>query len=248
MILHVSPEAPLVLRAGAAVLLASHIGGASAALAAGSISLAARKGGRLHRLSGDVFFASMLVMSSIGAVVAPFLPDIGSSLGGVFAFYMTLTAWSVVRRPPGQVGRLEWGGMFMALAALVGCLAIGWIGQHSPGGLINGAAPFEIGYVFAGLAAFAAALDYRVIRQGGLAGPARVRRHLWRMCLALAMAWGSFAGQPKAQPAFLHGSPVLALPALIVLAAMAYWLIRLRSRRRARPQPPRGAEPALAAG
>jgi hypothetical protein len=48
------------------------------------------------------------------------------------------------------------------------------------------------------------------------------------MCAALAIAWGSFAGQPKAQPEALRGSPWLILPALMVLAAMVFWLARLR--------------------
>ena len=81
------------------------------------------------------------------------------------------------------------------------------------------------------MAALGAACDLRVIRRGGIEGPARIARHVWRMSLALLIAAGSFAGQPKAIPAFLRGSPVLVLPMLAVIVLMVFWLIRVRSTR-----------------
>jgi hypothetical protein len=74
----------------------------------------------------------------------------------------------------------------------------------------------------------AAGLDVLVVRAGGLAGAARLTRHLWRMSLALLIAATSFAGQPKAIPPFLRDSPLVLLPALAVLVALIYWLARIR--------------------
>jgi hypothetical protein len=62
------------------------------------------------------------------------------------------------------------------------------------------------------------------------------------MSLALAIAWGSFAGQPRAQPELVRGAPWLFLPALACLALLAFWMIRTRGPRRAR----RAAAPAAA--
>jgi hypothetical protein len=92
--------------------------------------------------------------------------------------------------------------------------------------------PYGIALVFGAVAALAAWLDLRVIRKGGLAGPPRIARHLWRMCLALFIAAGSFAGQPRAQPEAIRGASWLFLPALAVLVLMAFWLVRIRLVRR----------------
>ena len=65
-----------------------------------------------------------------------------------------------------------------------------------PKGMLDGE-PSQIGYVFAVVALIAAASDFSMIHRGGLAGAPRIARHLWRMCLALFIAWGSAAGQPR---------------------------------------------------
>jgi hypothetical protein len=240
MILHLSPEAPLILRAGAQALLVAHIGGASLGLLSGSLSLAVRKGGRAHRVAGNVFFGSMLAMSGVGAVVAPALADPISGLMGAFTFYLTATAWATVRRRPGVAGMFEVGAFVAALAIACLLAAVAWTSAQSPQGMVGGE-PYQIAVAAAGLAVLAAALDLKVILREGVSGAPRIARHLWRMCLALAIAWGSFAGQPRAQPEALRGSPLLIAPALLVLGLMAYWLLR-----RGRPKPARPRRGGLA--
>src|SRR5262249_3437204 len=73
--LKVAADAPLWVRLGAGAILYTHIGGGTVGLLSGTVALLARKGGKLHRRSGNIFLAAMLVMAGIGAVVAPFLPD-----------------------------------------------------------------------------------------------------------------------------------------------------------------------------
>jgi uncharacterized membrane protein len=222
-----SPDAPIVLRAAAGLALGLHVGGASMGMASGAVAMVARKGGRLHRVSGTVFFVSMLTMSGVAAIVAPMLPDRFSALMGVFAFYLTLAAWVTVRRKPGTIGRFEAVAPFVALGVAAIALVLAWIGGRMPKGLLDGE-PSQLGYVVAGLAVLAAVSDLRVLRAGGVSGPSRLARHLWRMCLALFIAWGSFAGQPMAQPAAVRNSPWLFVPALIVLGLMVFWLVRVR--------------------
>jgi hypothetical protein len=54
---------------------------------------------------------------------------------------------------------------------------------------------------------------------------------LWRMCLALFIATGSFfLGQAQVFPAPIRDSGLLAVPVFAVLAAMLYWLWRVRAR------------------
>ncbi len=230
MILHLSPDAPFLVRAAAGTALVLHIGGASAGMVSGAVALIAPKGERLHRAAGNVFFVSMLTMSGVAAVVAPLFPDRISAVMGLLTFYLTATAWAVVRRPPGRVGRFEAGAGLAALVIAAAFLALAWIGGRMPGGMLDDE-PSQLGYVFAVVALIAAASDYRMIRRGGLSGAPRIARHLWRMCLALFIAWGSAAGQPRVVallPRAAHQPLLIFLPALAVLAAMVFWLIRIR--------------------
>jgi hypothetical protein len=70
-----------------------------------------------------------------------------------------------------------------------------------------------------------------VMRAGGLTGAPRLKRHLWRMCLALWIATSSFfLGQAQVFPKAIRGSGVLTIPVLTVLVVMFYWLWRVRRR------------------
>jgi hypothetical protein len=61
-----------------------------------------------------------------------------------------------------------------------------------------------------------------------------IRSHLWRMCAALFIATGSFfLGPVRRIPEPLR-NPGFRLIPFLVLATMAYWLWRYRSKRAAR--------------
>ena len=79
----------------------------------------------------------------------------------------------------------------------------------------------------------AAAGDRRVLRSGPLQGAPRLARHLWRMSFGLLIAALSFFIDDQADvfPKPIRIRPLLALPVLAVLARMAYWPWRVRSRR-----------------
>ena len=240
MILPVSPEAPLLLRAGATALLVLHIGGGTIGLISGFAALAVRKGGQLHRWIGNTFFVSMLIMAAIGATVSPFIHDRVSSVAGGFTLYLLATAWMAVRRPAGTVGRFE----VVAMVAVLGVVAAGvtflMMMAASPDGMVDGAPP-PAPYIFATIGALAAGLDLRIILRRGISGAQRVARHLWRMCLALFIASGSlFLGQPQVFPPPLHGSPLLFIPALAPLVFLVFWMLRVRLGRRFRGPPGAG--------
>jgi len=228
MILHLDPQTPAVVRDAATVMLYSHIGGAFVGLVSGGAALFVRKGQRLHRLAGNVFFIAMLTMSGVGALVAPFLSEgqAPNTMMGAFTFYLVSTGWAVVRRRPSETGGFEIGAAAFAGILAAGGVAYAWLNSRGPHPL-----PFPEGPVidaFAFLVTLAAILDIRVIRAGGLTGAARVTRHLWRMTLALLIAAASFAGQPKVIPPFLRESPLVLLPAVAVFVSLIYWLVRIR--------------------
>jgi hypothetical protein len=73
-----------------------------------------------------------------------------------------------------------------------------------------------------------AAGDLRMLLRGGVFGNKRIVRHLWRMCFGLFVATGSFfLGQQQVFPVSMRGSPVLFIPALLPLALMIFWLLRV---------------------
>jgi uncharacterized membrane protein len=218
-----SDTAPLV-RAG---ILYLHIGCGFIGMAAGGVAMVARKGEPVHRAAGNLFFVSMLIVAAIGAAIAPFLPRWISSAAGLLTFYLVATSWVTVKRREGKVGRFEPVALIFGVAVAGLALTLGLIGLSQPNGALNGE-PHQAAFVFAGLATLAAIGDYRVIRRGGISGPSRIARHLWRMSTALLIAVLSFVAQPRAVPEAIRGSPFLYAPLIAVLIMMIYWLIRVR--------------------
>ncbi|SRR5258708_4213539 len=228
-ILAVSAQSPAVIRVAAEAILILHISAASVALLSGAAALSFRKGDGLHRLSGNVFFVSMLIMAAVGATVAPFLPQPqwGTSLAGLMTFYLVATSWVTVRRKEGCVGRFETGAFFAVLGIAIAEVTFGVRAAHSSNGWLYGA-PMQAYFVFGSLAALAAGLDLNVILRRGLSGAHRIARHLWRMCTALLIAsFSFFLGQPQVFPAFIRNSSLLYVPEIVVLCLLVFWLARV---------------------
>ncbi|HEY1879347.1 MAG TPA: hypothetical protein VGG68_05390 [Caulobacteraceae bacterium] len=228
MVLVPPPGSPEWMRVTAAGVLLMHVSGGVGGISSGFLALAAKKGGRLHRLAGNVFFASMLVMAGVGTVVAALFPQWTSVVGGLFALYLVITAWASARRGDGRATWIEWAAFPLVVIVAVLSMSLGLEGMASPDGRIEGL-PYQPSFVFAALAALAAAYDIRVILGAGIVGAPRVARHLWRMLLALFVAAGSlFLGQPKVFPPSIRHSPWLFAPEILILAALVYWMVRVR--------------------
>ena len=229
-ILHLPPESPFWITAGADTILFLHITGGSLAIASGAVALLSRKGDRVHRVAGTVFFVSMLMATAIAVVVSPFLTDgqRPNFVAAVLALYLTVTGWATVQRKEGTIGRLEVGGFIAALGAVVAAFLFMLQAHNSPTGKIDGQ-PAQLFYVFMFVGGMAAASDLKVILRGGIGGAPRIARHLWRMCIALLTAAGSFfLGQQQVMPAYMHRSSLLFVPELAVIGLMIFWLLRVR--------------------
>lgn len=206
-----------------------HITGGTVGLVAGFGALAVAKGERLHRALGTAFFVAMLAMSGLGAVIAVFMPSRVTIVAGSLTFYLVITAWMTVRRPENVVGRFETGAAIAAVPIALGGLSVAIAAFLSPGGRLDGLPAGPPALVFGLVAALAVVCDVRLIRRGGIAGPARIARHLWRMTTALLIAATSFfQGQQKMMPEDWRGSPLLFLPPLIVFAALVFWMLQVR--------------------
>jgi hypothetical protein len=210
-------------------LLILHICGAIIGLLSGTAALIFRKGSRPHRAAGNVFFVSMLIMSASGASIAAFIkPNMGNVFGGVITFYLVATGWLTVLRKEGETGLTEFGLLMVALVAGAGGLTYGWEAAHSATGLMEGYPPAPY-LVFGCLGLWAAAQDVRMLVHRGVSGAPRLRRHLWRMCVAfLIAAFSFFLGKQQHFPAAIRGSQILNVPMILILIVMIYWLIRVR--------------------
>jgi uncharacterized membrane protein len=214
-----------------------HIAGGTVGLLAGMMAVFAAKGARLHRVAGTVFVVSMLVMAGFADYLAVAMRDqIANLFIGTFAIYLVTTAWLTVRRKGGTVGFAD---KIAAAVVLCLCLPFAALSFELAAGLtpsFRSAVPLKgpvaiALYAFTLLMALAAIGDIRMLWAGGIAGARRIGRHLWRMCLGLAMAAGSAFtnGLPRLLP---HGVQVplalLFIPQLAVLALLIFWAVRVR--------------------
>jgi uncharacterized membrane protein len=211
----------------AMLLLIAHVGAGCIAILAGAATLSVRKGERLHRKFGFVFFIAMLVMAAF-ALFLSILRQPGTIAGSIFTIYLVATARATVRRSEGTIGRFEKVAFLVAAGCAASNMIAGYVASHSPTGRYLGY-PAMLYYVFGSIVTLAALGDLKMILRGGISGAPRIARHLWRMCYALFTASGSFfLGQQKVMPAFMHGSPILVVLGIAPLAFMIFWLFRVR--------------------
>jgi hypothetical protein len=85
-------------------------------------------------------------------------------------------------------------------------------------------------YGFTAVVVIATILDVKMVLAGGISGAPRIARHLWRMCLALMLATGSFFTNalPRLLPPPMHVSTAFLLPQLLPLGLLIFWMIRVR--------------------
>jgi uncharacterized membrane protein len=212
-----------------------HIGSGTLALVSGTIAALARKGGRLHRAAGTVFFVSMLVMAGFAAWLGVVVPDRVNIFIAAFTAYLVATAWLTVRRGEGAAGLAE---KIALCVALVLCAPFAVLSFQLATGLppmFRSTVPFEgpvliAIYGFTCVLAIAAIADAGVVFAGGISGAARIARHLWRMCLGLTLAAGSAFtnGLPRLLPGHVHVGPIFFAPQLLVLCFLMFWMIRVR--------------------
>lgn len=203
------------------VLLAVHILCGAISLISGTLALSSRKGGKLHRRAGIAFAYAMVSMTLTAGCVAIVKDQPHNIAGASLTLYLVITGTLTVRKPSRQ---LEVVCLLFGVAVAIYCLGLA---------LLADAAPVRsVGLVFGGVAALAITGDLRKLadftREGAL-----LARHLWRMCFAMFIATASFfLGQAMVFPDALRMQPfVRAIPVIIVIAVMIYWLIRVRSKR-----------------
>jgi len=205
-----------------------HIVAGFLALGIGAVALYSLKGGKLHRKSGAIFVYAMLVMAGPGALMAALKPDRLSAMGGVLACYMATTAMLTVRRRAGEEFHwLNHAAMLAALALGIVGFKFGFDALDSPTGRLD-KFPAAMYFIFGAIALLAGLLDIRMLLARDIQGKHRIARHLWRMGFAMFMAYGSFfLGQAKIFPEPIRKGSILAIPVLVVVVTVLYWIVRV---------------------
>lgn len=228
--LEAAPGDPAWMHLGANALLWAHITGGAIGMVTGVVALAARKGQRVHRAVGQVFVLAMFMAYAIGAGVAPFL-ETGQRpnfIAGIMALYLLISGTVAARRRNAKAGAPEVIGLIVALSITAAGVMLMQMGAASPSGTVDGSPP-QAFLLFTIAGAFAAAGELNVLVRGQLSNVARIARHLWRMCLSLFIASGSFfLGQQQVFPESLQGSALLSVLALAPLPVMLFWLTKVR--------------------
>jgi uncharacterized membrane protein len=216
------------------VLLPIHIVAAAVGLISGVVALSVSKGGRLHRASGTVFAYAIFAMCATAVVGALIKGQAANVMAGSMTAYLAFTGLTTVRPPSAGSRRRDTVLMLAALALGLVTFAGGIVAVTRPTGKLFGLPSFPF-FLFGVLGVSGAIGDFKTMRAGVLRGAPRLSRHLWRMCMALFITVVSFfsvrARVAAILPAPLTAPAFRALPVVLVLVVMFYWLWRVRVRR-----------------
>ena len=209
------------------LLIIIHAIAGSIAILSGFFALSVQKSTTTHRTLGKIFVLSILFLGVTGIYVAFSRSIMLSFVNGILLCYFVSTAWMAVKRKAGTIGYFEWVAFFVALSIVTMLISFAGVAANSPDGKLNGFGP-QAFYFFAIVASIAALFDLKMLINRGVTGTQRIVRHLWRMCFPLFMSTAAFfLGQAKLIPEPIRKIEILAIPVVVVLLAMVYWIVRV---------------------
>ncbi len=222
-------------------ILLAHILGGTVGLLSGTAAMSFRKGSPRHVLAGRIFVASMLTMGAGAAYLGIVRHQPSNVGGGIFTFYLILTAWLTARRKDGETSKLDWAALLIPLA--LGTLSwMNGIRVVRSGASSQDGVPVGMILFMGSVQLLAATGDVRTLVRRGVLGAKRIPRHLWRMCFGLFIAAGSFFFGPSNRPLRLLSNVGLGqhLPralfstslylvlTILPLVLLIFWLLRVR--------------------
>lgn len=224
-----------------APVLLVHICGGTLGLVSGAAALSFAKGSPRHVAAGKIFVFSMLTMAAGAVYLAIAKHQSGNIGGGIFTFYLILTAWLTAKRTEGETSKFDWAALLIPFALGVVTWISGFEKMRAPGPPSDGV-PAGMNFFMGSIMLLAAAGDARMLVRHGVMGTKRIGRHLWRMCFGLFIASGSFFLGPANRPLRLLRSvgfrqelfrallrqEVLLFLAVLPLVLLLFWMVRIR--------------------
>jgi len=209
-------------------ILMLHIASGTLGMLSGFVAMFFRKGSRGHGLAGDLFVISMLGLSATGTYLAILKSQPGNILGGTITFYLVMTAWLTARRRSENIYIFDWAALLLVLGIAAFEVTYGTQAVFSPTGHKFGYPPGPF-FFMGSVAVLATVGDIRMLVHGGISGPQRIARHLWRMCFAWFIASASiFLARAHVFPVFMRKTGMLYFLSFLPLLLMIFWLIRVR--------------------
>lgn len=229
-------------------LLPVHIAAGILGIGSGAAAVSFRKGSPRHAWAGNIFVIAMLIMAASALYLAVVKNQLGNVIGGALTLYLVTTAWLTAKRKDGETHKFDW---LVLLVPLVGGITL-WVSgiqqvRHQIYEVKG--VPVGMNFFMGSVLLLAAAGDIRMLVRGGLFGTQRIVRHLWRMCFGFFIATGSFfLGQASKVFPAIGNSNLLFIPALLPLALLIFWVIRVRFTKAYRFRQGAGLQPSRAEG
>ena len=208
------------------IFMPLHIVSGALSLLLGTYLLLRRKGDKLHRRLGLVFYYGMLVVafSSLGLAIVN--PNFFLAMIGVFTLYLNVTGKRyLVASRNGNTGEIfDWMISFLMMCF---ALILLFTGLRS---LINSDSFGIVALVFGIMSLLMVAADYRIFRQKNIINPAAILMHLQRMCAAYIAALTAFivVNFPYERIDPSMGFIPWLLPGVIVAPFIAKWSRRYK--------------------
>lgn len=205
-------------------MLALHIAGGTLGVLSGFAAAFLRKGSNRHRVTGNVFVLSMLVLGGTGAYLGFMKHETLNGCMGTLTSYLVITAWRTARYRDGQIRLFDFAALLVPLAIGATLFSSGVRAKD------GGSVAF---FIFGSVALLFAIGDIRMLVRGSITGTQRLVRHLSRMCFALFVAAGSvFLARAHLFPVFMRKSGMLFVLSFLPLLLIIFWRLRLRSKKR----------------
>ena len=175
-------------------ILALHVAGGTMGLIFGTTSAIAQKGGKLHKVSGKIFFYSLL-LASLAALILSNLPDHHNlflfSVGG-FTLYMIISGYRVVflkRNNKKQIPNHNFlDYCFQLFGGLFGLFLL-WMGINT---VINGALFGIVPIIFGIICINFARIDFNLLYYKKPVPSFWLRNHIVRMMGAMIASYTAF--------------------------------------------------------
>ena len=209
------------------IVWAIHAPAGTLVLVTAVVAMFAKKGGVLHRKAGSCFTASMMVMLVSGIAAAYLKDSVDDMMLGAIVLYTVFTAWLTVYHKKNETGLLEGVALIWVVGFAIAAFSIS-MGWHAV------EVPPSAYLIWGGLAILCALGDIRNLYQSGLSGTQRIIRHVWRVGFSLLWAALAFTDKiVKMVGANLKSMQeeqlllIVAIPAMLILITILYWIARI---------------------
>lgn len=93
-----------------------HIAAGMIALVSGAIAIGSKKGQKIHKLNGKIYFWTMIAVVATGLIISIYKDITFLLLIAIFSLYMTFTGYRVLQKKSGNANIVDW---LMAIAGLI---------------------------------------------------------------------------------------------------------------------------------